>query len=348
MKLAIQIVLYHRSKHFMKLLASLEKSDLQYFELFCYENSVNQEEFRKSKSILEASGLIHHILTGNRNIGFGNAHNALWRLHEAPFVLLLNDDAWLTPLFLEKALQRMEADQKTAAVSGLLYRWDGSADPCATAGTFIDTAGLEYNCLADIRDRFAGQTMKDIGDALQEPKEIFGVSGAIALLRRSAVESVSPEQLPFDPSFFMYKEDVDLAIRLRRGGFISWYEPMAVAFHQRGLKLGTKTWFARIQEERKRPKVLRQASLLNQWKLDIYHASVKLGWRDIFKSMVHEAKRKVLAFLSSPTVFFFAAEAFIISLPATIRRRRLLKQLLPDVRLSGASTRGEEGSRASS
>jgi GT2 family glycosyltransferase len=41
-----------------------------------------------------------------------------------------------------------------------------------------------------------------------------------------------------DEDFFMYKEDVDLAWRLRLGGWQTWYEPQAVAWHARGAEGG--------------------------------------------------------------------------------------------------------------
>lgn len=334
MKLAIQIALFHSAKRLPEILKSLCNQSVQDFEVFCYENSESQEEFRKAKASLEASGIKHHMLTGEANIGFGNAHNALWRLHDARFVLLLNDDARLAPTFLEKVLSRIESNDKIASVSGLVYRWAGDENPSGTESSVVDTAGLEYHCLANVTDRFAGKAVSENGSDLQRSKEIFGVSGAVALLRRSAVERVSPEQLPFDPSFYMYKEDVELAIRLRRGGFVSWYEPSAVAFHKRALKSEAGNLFARIKEERKRSKILRKASLVNQWKIDVYHLSCKLGWDDVFESVWHEGKRKMLNLIASPGVFFSAAGEFFVSFPALLRRRAKLRRLnLPNIRL---------------
>jgi GT2 family glycosyltransferase len=77
-------------------------------------------------------------------------------------------------------------------------------------------------------DRGHGEIDRGQYDA---PSECFGPSGAAALYRREALQSVGPEV--FDEALFAYFEDVDLAWRLRRGGWRHLYEPRAMAYHTR-------------------------------------------------------------------------------------------------------------------
>lgn len=56
------------------------------------------------------------------------------------------------------------------------------------------------------------------------------LSGSCMLLRREAFESVAG----FDPSYFMYCEDMDLCRRLGEAGWSSVYVPSAVITHQGG------------------------------------------------------------------------------------------------------------------
>ena len=53
-----------------------------------------------------------------------------------------------------------------------------------------------------------------------------------ALFRRAMLEAVAVEGRAFDPSFFMYFEDVDLAWRARLAGWKSWFVPQAVVHHR--------------------------------------------------------------------------------------------------------------------
>ena len=68
-------------------------------------------------------------------------------------------------------------------------------------------------------------------------KEVFGLSGACALFRVSALKDVAfPDGTFLDESYWSYKEDVDLAFRLRSAGYRSFVLFDAVAYHERGAK----------------------------------------------------------------------------------------------------------------
>jgi N-acetylglucosaminyl-diphospho-decaprenol L-rhamnosyltransferase len=56
------------------------------------------------------------------------------------------------------------------------------------------------------------------------------LSGSVMLLRRSAFEAVGG----FDPSYFMYCEDLDLCRRLSDAGWSNVYVPSAVVLHEGG------------------------------------------------------------------------------------------------------------------
>jgi cellulose synthase/poly-beta-1,6-N-acetylglucosamine synthase-like glycosyltransferase len=71
--------------------------------------------------------------------------------------------------------------------------------------------------------------------------EVFGVSAAAGLYRRAALEQVALDGAVLDPRFVMYKEDVDLAWRLRAAGWIAAVHTDAVAFHARGAERAPDT-----------------------------------------------------------------------------------------------------------
>jgi GT2 family glycosyltransferase len=86
--------------------------------------------------------------------------------------------------------------------------------------------------------------MRDSGQ-WDAPGEVWGACAGAALYRRDAVRGVGG----FDERFFMYLEDVDLALRLRLAGWSCRYEP-AVAQHASegssvGLPRGLAYWVAR-------------------------------------------------------------------------------------------------------
>jgi GT2 family glycosyltransferase len=130
----------------------------------------------------------------------------------------------------------------------------------------------------------------------------------------------------FYPGFFMYKEDVDLAIRLLRKGYATWFDPDIISFHRRSIK-AMKGIMARIEDERKRPAHLRQAMYRNQWWIYANHFSWSLGLSDIARSLIHELVHSAFVFVVSPTVFFGAWKEIFADWSSAWKRRAALKYL---------------------
>jgi len=317
MKSAVQIALYNSSGRLPRLFDCLRAQTDRDWQLFLYDNSCDQAEQVRVREVVAQSRLPIRLTIGEKNLGF-TAHNEMWRQHEAEFVFILNDDIELKPDYFEKCLARLQSDPNCASVTGLLYR---------EGGELVDTAGLEYGCLGKVSDRWAGKNHSQILKNIGIDGGVFGVSCVAALFRRAAVEAVSPEKLPFDPSFFMYKEDVDLAIRLRRHGFTSWFEPLAVGIHLRGVKQ-TRGWLARMRDERRRPLALRKQMYVNQWAIYFYHLFWALGWRDILLSICNEKLRGLaLFFLGSPAAFVRSWFRILKNRKRLLERRKQLEIL---------------------
>jgi N-acetylglucosaminyl-diphospho-decaprenol L-rhamnosyltransferase len=83
------------------------------------------------------------------------------------------------------------------------------------------------------------------------------------------VEALRQAALPggniFDPSFFMYKEDIDLSLRLRARGWRLGFDPGAESYHCRG-------WLGR----RHMPKKFRVMSARNEIRICLRHRDPRL------------------------------------------------------------------------
>jgi GT2 family glycosyltransferase len=62
---------------------------------------------------------------------------------------------------------------------------------------------------------------------------VFGASAAAALYRRAMIDDVAVDGEFFDPDFFVYREDADVAWRAMLMGWRTLYTPAAVAYHVR-------------------------------------------------------------------------------------------------------------------
>jgi N-acetylglucosaminyl-diphospho-decaprenol L-rhamnosyltransferase len=158
----------------------------------------------------------------DRNLGFGKALNrAIAEEGEGPIVLL-NDDVVADIRFIER-LQREASDAEM--VAGVLL---SEPDP-----TRIDSAGVIVDQTLMAFDYLSGAPVESL-DSAPAP---LGPTGGAALYCREAFEAVGG----FDERIFVYYEDVDLALRLRRAGATCALARDARAVHRYSATLGANS-----------------------------------------------------------------------------------------------------------
>jgi GT2 family glycosyltransferase len=149
------------------------------------------------------------------NTGFAHAVNEGLRASRADLVALVNTDVVLAPDWVERMAATLSGDPAAASVACKMLWMD---DP-----TKVYDAGDVLRRDGACEQR--GRRGRDDG-RWDEPGEVFGACAGAAMYRRAAVLGVGA----FDERYFAYLEDVDLALRLRMGGWRCRYEP-AVALH---------------------------------------------------------------------------------------------------------------------
>ena len=200
------------------------------------------------------------ILRNTKNLGFARAHNqaialarSIWEKSPPggePLVLVTNPDIVLTPTFLETMVRAADSHPETGSLGGKLRK---IFSPSSETGqplysNIIDTTGLRLYRSRRFVERGAGE--EDRGQ-FDQAGPVFGVSGALALYRLSALEAARYDDEYFDDDFFAYKEDVDLAWRLQLLGFDARYESNALAYHWRGAYGSEKRGVGKAIRERK-------------------------------------------------------------------------------------------------
>src|SRR5262249_44241286 len=146
-------------------------------------------------------------------------------------VELLNDDTEVTCGWADAAL-RWFADPRIAAVAPLVLQND-SARHVRGLPPLVDSAGDEYDSGGFARKRCHNEPW---GWAPRPAGPVWGASGAAAFSRRAAALAAGG----FPADFGAYFEDVDLAFRLRRLGFVAWFDPAVVVWHRVSASYGRK------------------------------------------------------------------------------------------------------------
>lgn len=168
------------------------------------------------------------------NIGFCKGNNVGMSLINtfSDYVLFLNPDAFITPNFLEDAVAFMENPiyETCGAMTGTILGYDIEANKPSEK---YDSTGIFTTWYGKWYDRDQGRNCKDI--IYTNTETLPAICGALMFCRRIALENVSLEKNKiFDEHFYMYKEDIDLSIRLAADGWQLLYNPNCSAYHCRG------------------------------------------------------------------------------------------------------------------
>ncbi|MBI1850931.1 MAG: glycosyltransferase family 2 protein [Planctomycetes bacterium] len=236
---------------------SLKRQEHAPFEIILVDNDSNDDGVSRVRAAWPEI-VIRRL---PRNTGFCRAMNLAIAMSTGEFVLTLNPDCRLDSKFLLHAMQSFRSDLGIGSVAPKLIRFDGN-EPNGSEQT-VDAAGLALTWIGRVVNRGEGDRAPKRFD---RPAMVFGACGAAAVFRRAALDSVSsPDESPFDESFVAYKEDADLAWRLRRAGWNCAYQPRAIAFHRRRWRRGNRHDV---------PAAIRRRSLRNRWLLLAKHESL--------------------------------------------------------------------------
>ena len=172
------------------------------------------------------------VFPSRENLGYTGGHNrSIAKAVERgiPWVLVLNTDVVLAPGFIATLLADAERPEhsRVAAFTGKILRAEG---PDLTPTSVLDSAGIRMTPNGRHFDVGAGD--RDAGQ-FERPAEVFGASGCAVLFRTEALADTRISTGFFDDDFFFYREDVDLAWRLRARGWAARCFPAAVAWHRR-------------------------------------------------------------------------------------------------------------------
>ena len=169
------------------------------------------------------------VIASETNLGFAGGHNAVIRRTRSPFALVLNQDAYLGPTFVEELVAAMEAHPDVGIAGGKLYSLR-NAQGNSNNETTIDMTWLDLE--KKRRQVCYAQSRPDSGECAG-PRFVFAMDGAAMFLRRSMLEEIQFEQEWFDEDFFAGKEDLDISWRAQLCGWRCLYVPSAIGWHFR-------------------------------------------------------------------------------------------------------------------
>jgi GT2 family glycosyltransferase len=174
----------------------------------------------------------------------------------------LNPDVLLGSSFVRRLVEAGESDRDHGTVCGKLLSIGSGFEPLERP--LIDSTGIYFT--PEMRHFDRGWHEPDDG-RYGEREYVFGASAAAALYRREMIDDIAPSGDFFDPDFFAYREDADVAFRAQWLGWQCIYTPDAVAHHVRTVVPNSRTGI---------PAVLNMHSVKNRFLMRIKNCTATL------------------------------------------------------------------------
>lgn len=204
--LSVIIVNYNTADLLLHCLRSLQTQQSLIREIIIVDNNSHDN----TVAVVREHFPSVHLIASPENLGFGRANNLAWPLCTGELLFLLNPDTRVLPGCLSALIQYMEAHPKIGMAGTAVF--DEQQRPQATVN----------------REYPGGHYTGDLFSGL--PGEIAWLLGASLVVRRHVMEQVQG----FDPDYFLYGEDIDLSLRIRKAGWSLGYIPEAHIIHLEG------------------------------------------------------------------------------------------------------------------
>ena len=220
----VTIVTYNTRQYIESCLESIFAQNYSSLEVVVVDNA----SMDGTRGILAQYEHRIRVTYNNSNVGFAAAQNQALARSSSDWVLVLNPDVVLLPRFIEQLVERAQVDSRVGTVCGRLLAIN--RDLQVPEKPLIDSAGLYFTPAMRHFDR--GWHEPDDG-RFRDLEYVFGASAAAALYRREMIADISDGANFFDPDFFAYREDADVAWRAQLLGWRCLYVPGAQGYHVR-------------------------------------------------------------------------------------------------------------------
>jgi GT2 family glycosyltransferase len=230
-RVSVTIVTFNSGRFIKRCLESVLEQRYANKEIIVVDNASTDG----TVDILEQFADRCRVVYNDENIGFAAAQNQAISISSGEWVLTLNPDVLLLPNFIQALADAGQMDPKIGSVCGKLLTIRASFD--LPDKPLVDSTGIYFTPMLRHLDR--GSQEIDNGHYLKH-EFVFGATAAAALYRREMIDDISLAEEFFDPDFFVYREDADVAWRAQLLGWRCIYTPHARGYHVRNVLPGNR------------------------------------------------------------------------------------------------------------
>lgn len=179
-----------------------------------------------SPEAVQASFPGARVIANRDNRGFAKAVNQALAASSGRYFLLLNSDTIMGEGALARMVAHLDAHAETGGLGCLQKTAEGRRIRSAFAFPGLREHVLNIRFFRALAPGAVGKEASPGGDP-RAPREVDWVNGACLMVRTDVLRTLGG----LDERYFMYFEDVDLCLRLKRLGYRVTYLPEAQIVH---------------------------------------------------------------------------------------------------------------------
>ena len=220
--LSIITINYNGLKDTCELIESLPLEDKS-IEVIVVDNASAQDE----ATIIEERYPQVKIIRSKKNLGFAGGNNLGIKAAKGKYLFFLNNDTLLKPQTsdIRSLISRLETSPKIGMVCPKIrFTWGNQ---------LIQFAGYTPLTPITMRNKAIGCGEVDHGQ-FDTPHLTPYAHGAAMMIKQEVIEKAGllPE------CYFLYYEELDWSMMIRRVGYDIWYEPACTVFHKESQTTG--------------------------------------------------------------------------------------------------------------
>lgn len=220
-ELSVITVNYNGFRDTERLIESLQKYLTNQYELIVVDNGSVKDEAGE----LQVKYPFLKTIRSERNLGFAGGNNLGIRQASGNYLFFLNNDIYVQDDSFSCLIDAMKHNPLLGGISPKIM--------FADSGGGIQFAGYTPLSRITLRNHLIGYREKDVGQH-DVPLPTPYLHGAAMLIRREAIEKAG--MMP--DVYFLYYEELDWSLQIRRTGFELAYNPSATVYHMESSSTG--------------------------------------------------------------------------------------------------------------
>jgi hypothetical protein len=156
------------------------------------------------------------LISNQQNLGPSVGRNMAIRISCNKYIAFIDSDAMITPDWSKNCVAALESNKSAGICASTIYSLRAKRIVNFPAG-MLDILGIAKNF--DNNEANKGGNIP--------PYQVFWAHGCATMIRRDVLSKIGG----FDERIFIYGDDVDLSWRALNLGYVTIYEPTAIAYH---------------------------------------------------------------------------------------------------------------------